>query len=74
MSLALSAASNAGAAAPGKRNVSMLMDVLAKRSTEIDFVNGAIAETGEKLGVPVPLNRVLWQLLKGLEHSWTNPD
>jgi 2-dehydropantoate 2-reductase len=63
-----------GAAALGKRNVSMLMDVLAKRSTEIDFVNGAIAEAGEKLGVPVPLNRVLWQLLKGLEHSWTNPD
>jgi 2-dehydropantoate 2-reductase len=63
-----------GAAAPGKRNVSMLMDVLEKRPTEIDFVNGAIAETGEKMGVPVPLNRALWQLLKGLEHSWTNPD
>jgi len=63
-----------GAAAPGKRNVSMLMDVLVKRSTEIDFVNGAIAEVGERLGVPVPLNRALWQLLKGLEHSWTNPD
>jgi 2-dehydropantoate 2-reductase len=63
-----------GAAAPGKRNVSMLMDVLVKRSTEIDFVNGAIAEVGEKLGVPVPLNRALWRLLKGLEHSWTDPD
>jgi 2-dehydropantoate 2-reductase len=63
-----------GAAAPEKRNVSMLMDVLVKRSTEIDFVNGAIAEVGERLGVPVPLNRALWQLLKGLEHSWTNPD
>jgi 2-dehydropantoate 2-reductase len=62
-----------GAAAPGKRNVSMLMDVLAKRPTEIDFVNGAIADAGEKLGVPVPLNRALWQLMKGLEHSWTDP-
>jgi 2-dehydropantoate 2-reductase len=63
-----------GANAPGKRNVSMLMDVFAKRPTEIDFVNGAIADAGEKLGVPVPLNRALWQLMKGLEHSWSNPD
>jgi 2-dehydropantoate 2-reductase len=62
-----------GATAPGKRNVSMLMDVLAERPTEIDFVNGAIADAGEKLGVPVPLNRALWQLMKGLEHSWTDP-
>jgi 2-dehydropantoate 2-reductase len=62
-----------GARAAGKRNVSMLLDILAKRPTEVDFVNGAIADWGEKLGVPVPLNRALWQLLKGLEHSWTDP-
>lgn len=63
-----------GAAAPGKRKVSMLMDVLARRTTEIDFVNGALADIGEKLGVPVPLNRALWQLMKGLEHSWADPE
>ncbi|HEY1271966.1 MAG TPA: 2-dehydropantoate 2-reductase [Terriglobales bacterium] len=62
-----------GAAAPGKRNVSMLLDILAHRPTEVDFVNGAITEWGDKLGVPVPLNRALWQLVKGLEHSWTDP-
>jgi 2-dehydropantoate 2-reductase len=62
-----------GANAPGKRNVSMLMDVLAARQTEVDFVNGAIADWGEKLGVPVPLNRAIWQLMKGLELSWTDP-
>jgi len=62
-----------GARAPGKRKVSMLQDVLANRPTEVDFVNGAIADCGEKLGVPVPLNRGLWQLIKGLEHSWTDP-
>jgi len=62
-----------GAAAPGKRKVSMLQDVLAQRQTEVDFVNGAIADCGEKLGVPVPLNRGVWRLLKGLEHSWTHP-
>jgi 2-dehydropantoate 2-reductase len=62
-----------GAKASGKRNVSMLLDVLAKRFTEVDFVNGAIADCGEKIGVPVALNRALWALMKGLEHSWTDP-
>jgi 2-dehydropantoate 2-reductase len=62
-----------GASSPGKRNVSMLLDILAERQTEVDFVNGAIADCGEKLGVPVPLNRALWALVKGLEHSWTDP-
>lgn len=62
-----------GASASGKRNVSMLMDVCARRQTEIDFINGAIADLGEKLGVPVPINRAMWQLVKGLELSWTDP-
>lgn len=62
-----------GAKAAEKRNVSMLLDVLAKRPTEVDFLNGAIADWGEKLGIPVPLNRAIWQLIKGLEHSWTDP-
>ncbi len=62
-----------GARHPGKRNVSMLQDVLAKRLTEVDAVNGAIADRGEKLGVPVPLNRALWQLVKGIEHGWADP-
>ena len=62
-----------GASKPGKRKVSMLQDVLAQRTTEIDFVNGAIADRGEELGVPVPLNRALWQLMKGIEYSWAEP-
>jgi 2-dehydropantoate 2-reductase len=62
-----------GANAPGKHNASMLQDVLAKRQTEVDFMNGAIVEWGEKTGVPTPLNRAMWQLIKGLEHSWTDP-
>jgi 2-dehydropantoate 2-reductase len=62
-----------GANAPGKHRASMLQDVLAKRQTEVDFMNGAIAECGEKVGVPTPLNRALWQLIKGLEHSWQDP-
>ena len=63
-----------GARAPGKHRSSMLQDVLAKRLTEVDFMNGAIVEWGEKMSVPTPLNRALWQLIKGLEHAWTDPE
>ena len=59
--------------APGKHKASMLQDILARRQTEVDFMNGAIVEWGKKLGVPTPLNLAVWQLIKGLEHSWTNP-
>jgi 2-dehydropantoate 2-reductase len=63
-----------GASAPGKHRASMLQDVLAKRQTEVDFMNGAIDHWGEKTGVPTPLNKMLWALIKGLEHSWQDPD
>jgi 2-dehydropantoate 2-reductase len=63
-----------GASAPGKHRASMLQDVLAKRQTEVDFMNGAIVKWGEETGVPTPLNRALWQLVKGLEHGWSEPE
>jgi 2-dehydropantoate 2-reductase len=49
---------------------SMTQDVLARRQTEIDFLNGAIVERGEEAGVPIPLNRAIWALVKALEDSW----
>jgi len=63
-----------GANAPGKHRASMLQDVLAERQTEVDFMNGAIVQWGEKVSVPTPLNKALWELIKGLEHSWKDPD
>ncbi len=63
-----------GANAPGKHRASMLQDVLAKRQTEVDFMNGAIVKSGEQVGVPTPLNKAMWELIKGLEHSWTEPN
>jgi len=63
-----------GANAPGKHRASMLQDVLAKRPTEVDFMNGAIIEWGEKTGIPTPLNKALWELVKGLEHAWSDPE
>ena len=63
-----------GANAPGKHRASMLQDVLAKRQTEVDFMNGAIVEWGKKTGVATPLNQALWELIKGLEYSWSDPE
>src|ERR1700751_3428813 len=63
-----------GANAPGKHRASMLQDVLAKRQTKVDFMNGAIVKWGEQGHVPTPLNRAMWELIKGLEHSWIDPD
>jgi 2-dehydropantoate 2-reductase len=63
-----------GANAPGKHRASMLQDVLAKRQTEVDFMNGAIVKWGETTGVKTPLNKAIRELVKGLEHGWADPD
>jgi 2-dehydropantoate 2-reductase len=49
---------------------SMLQDVEARRPTEIDYLNGGIVRFGEEHGVPAPLNRAIWALVRGLEQSW----
>jgi 2-dehydropantoate 2-reductase len=49
---------------------SMLQDVEARRPTEIDFLNGGIAEFGRRLGVPTPAHESIWALVKGVEASW----
>ncbi len=49
---------------------SMLQDVEARRLTEIDYLNGGIVRFGEQHGVPTPLQRAIWALVKGLEQSW----
>ena len=49
---------------------SMLQDVEARRPTEIDYLNGGIVGFGREHGVPTPLNRAIWSLVKGLEQSW----
>lgn len=49
---------------------SMLQDVLAKRKTEIDYINGAIAARGRECGIPTPVNDTLARLVKTLEESY----
>lgn len=49
---------------------SMLSDVLNKRATEIDALNGGIARIGKEVGVATPLNEAVTAIIKGLEYSW----
>jgi 2-dehydropantoate 2-reductase len=49
---------------------SMLQDAEARRATEIDYLNGGLVRFGDEHGVPTPLNRAIWALVKGLERSW----
>jgi 2-dehydropantoate 2-reductase len=43
---------------------SMLQDVTRDAPTEIDAISGAIAQEGERLGVPVGVNWTLWKLIR----------
>ena len=47
-----------------------LQDVEARRQREIDYLNGGIVRSGSDHGVPTPLNRAIWALVKGVEQSW----
>jgi 2-dehydropantoate 2-reductase len=51
---------------------SMLQDVLARRPTEIDVLNGGIAAEGRRAGVPTPRHDSMVALVKGLEKSWSD--
>jgi len=49
---------------------SMLQDVLKKKRIEIDFINGVIVRQGQELGIPVPINSLLVDLVKTIEASY----
>ena len=46
---------------------SMLQDILHKKHTEIDFINGVIVRQGQELRIPVPVNQMLVDLVKTIE-------
>jgi 2-dehydropantoate 2-reductase len=46
----------AGAAARGNGWPSMLQDVKKRRRTEVDYLNGYVAQEGRRLNVPTPFN------------------
>jgi 2-dehydropantoate 2-reductase len=46
-----------------------LMDIAAKRRTEIDYINGKFVEYGIRAGVQTPYNNTMRSLIKGIEFS-----
>jgi len=56
--------------ATGPNVSSMLQDVLRKKRTEIDFINGVIVRQAQELGIPVPANSMLVDLVKTIEASY----
>ncbi len=53
----------------GDNKVSMLQDVEAGRRTEIDTLNLAVVERGEKYGVDTPLNWMIGSLVRTMERK-----
>jgi 2-dehydropantoate 2-reductase len=49
---------------------SMLQDILNKKVTEVDFINGAIVKEGEILGISTPVNRTLTLLVQTIQETF----
>lgn len=50
---------------------SMLQDVLRRRRTEVDYINGAIARLARSIGLDAPANAMVTQLVHLVEASYT---
>ena len=53
--------------ATAQNRSSMLQDLERGKRTEIDEINGEIVRRAGLMGVPVPVNRTLWMLVRALE-------
>ena len=49
---------------------SMLQDVLRKKRTEVDFINGVIVRLGQELGIDVHTNKFLLDLVNTIEQTY----
>lgn len=54
----------------GPNRSSMLQDVINKRPTEIDVINGAIVDEGKRLGLATPINLTLANLIRIRQKSY----
>ena len=48
---------------------SMGQDILKGRRTEIDYINGLVAEKGAEFGIPTPVNLAMVDAVKRVEHG-----
>ena len=49
---------------------SMFQDVAAKRKTEVEAFAGTVIKLGEKTGIPTPVNRLLFDMIRTIEQSY----
>ncbi|WBX79978.1 2-dehydropantoate 2-reductase [Virgibacillus salarius] len=54
----------------GKNTSSMLTDVLNKRKTEVEVINGAIVKEGKKHNMATPYNEMILKLVYMIENSY----
>jgi ketopantoate reductase len=48
---------------------SLLQDLIERRRTEIDFLNGHVVNKGAELGVSTPMNRAIVDIIKAIEEG-----
>lgn len=49
---------------------SMLQDVEAGRKTEVEIFSGAVIEMGRELGIPTPVNDMLFRMIRAIEQMY----
>ncbi len=58
----------------GEHRPSMGQDMVKGRRTEIEFLNGFVAQKGEAIGIPTPANVALTDVVKRVERGELEPD
>ena len=59
-----------GPGGTGGNKSSLCVDILNRRPTEIDVINGAVVACGERYGIETPINATLVALVKGIESHY----
>lgn len=59
-------------ASPNENYPSGSQDVMHKRLTEVDSLNGAVAAIGKRLGVPTPVNETIAMLMHVLQDTYAD--
>jgi 2-dehydropantoate 2-reductase len=49
-------------------------DIVKGRRTEIDYINGLVADKGDEAGIPTPTHRALVEVVKQVERKEAEPD
>jgi 2-dehydropantoate 2-reductase len=52
----------------------MGQDMMKGRRTEIEFMNGLVADKGAQIGIPTPANAALTDIVKRVERGELRPD